>query len=1158
MHAMIQRPLLLLSVIALGGLALVAGGCESEPGAGSVGGADTATDGIGGGGASDGGNGSAGGDSVDSPSDGTGVGGDGSGPDADQPTPDADQPTSDAVQPTPDADQPTPDADQPAPDADQPTSDADQPTAADAGPPAPDAVQPPEDVGDTGCVSGTVACDGDWVVVCGPDGETWTQIIECEGSAVCFEGMCCTPSCDGAACGDDGCGATCGDCADGTMCSEGACVCAPDCSGQDCGGDGCGGVCGECNEGDLCEDGLCVCVPSCGDAMCGDDGCGGSCGQCEGDAVCNAGVCQVVGACTNESDAAVIDSNDIPAIAQEAALGCLGTPDPALCVQEAVSQATGLSLECSACYGGLVSCIIANCLTACLSDAESEECLSCQEAVCLPDFDTCAFGDAVCSPACGGAECGDDGCGGSCGQCAPGETCGPNNLCGVGGQPNGAFCGITPQCQPNIPNPADPAEEIANPSYPACMSDQCESGFCLQDFAPGEVVFINTCSLHCTIMKDELNNRTGLPGPDGVEDEDTPWSDCTGFEGGGPAGSSYKCVSAGLPGQPATALCAPGTTFRECDADGDCPAGETCQITQLGGQMQERCMTATQSGEWGQASWPTGICNDDPFDGDVHLCTGGLCFIFGCVHFCAADTDCDTTQLGDDTGAACVEGACANWPGQSCETDVDCSAWSCLPNYNPFGDNLPSYAAGMCWPKGCQDITDCADNYYCRWWWNGEESEELGAWDHLCHGEYPGGAELGEECDSNPDDNIPGATCKAEDLCLGGRCSALCADDSQCATEGPAFQKCITEEVPFDPDDDGFYNYILPLEYCRAFEGFNGDCYSDTTCGEDESCTPYEVENWIEDPENPGEMIVHPDGGFILKGACVANDDSGGSIGHWGDECGVAGTNPCESFCLGADEETGTPGICTHLCESAADCPTVGEGETELQGRCQAGTNFRAGWGGTFNVLTDDLYYSLCVPTQPSSEQDCSGGAACPDGEACFGYQINFGPDYPATTEYICENILTAAGEGGTLEAGTACDPEAVDGAGDPMVDCAGAYCIADTLTVDEADQEYYCSQTCDPDNDTCAADGTPDMVCHAQISMPKAGAYESNQSMVYTCRKNKECTPCGINSDCVGDRVCVNMGSDDQDNAFYACVDACTADEDCSGTACSEGMDVL
>ena len=72
--------------------------------------------------------------------------------------------------------------------------------------------------------------------------------------------------------------------------------------------------------------------------------------------------------------------------------------------------------------------------------------------------------------------------------------------------------------------------------------------------------------------------------------------------------------------------------------------------------------------------------------------------------------------------------------------------------------------------------------------------------------EVEGGAELGEPCDSDPNDNIPGDTCANEDLCVGGYCSALCDVDSDCNTD--ADQKCTVIEFTGDYDDDGETDFI--------------------------------------------------------------------------------------------------------------------------------------------------------------------------------------------------------------------------------------------------------------------------------------------------------------------------------------------------------------
>ncbi len=103
----------------------------------------------------------------------------------------------------------------------------------------------------------------------------------------------CTPVCEAGACGGDGCGGTCG-CGDGQVCFEELC-CEPSCDGTSCGessNDGCGGTCG-CDGGTTCFEGTC-CEPVCDGVTCGagsEDSCGGSCG-CNPGSLCVEGTCQ--------------------------------------------------------------------------------------------------------------------------------------------------------------------------------------------------------------------------------------------------------------------------------------------------------------------------------------------------------------------------------------------------------------------------------------------------------------------------------------------------------------------------------------------------------------------------------------------------------------------------------------------------------------------------------------------------------------------------------------------------------------------------------------------------------------------------------------------------------------------------------------------------
>ena len=221
---------------------------------------------------------------------------------------------------------------------------------------------PHADTNTTLCVAGETECDEQWVIVCGPGGESWTEIVECQGDTTCFQGTCCTPECEGKACGDDGCGGSCGACDQGESCDEGVCACTPQCEGKTCGDDGCGGTCGACDDNAFCDGGVCVCTPECGDAMCGDDGCGGSCGACPSDNACEAGVC--IGPCTPGE---------------------------------------------TRCNAGSVE--------VCNPDGES------WTAVATCAESTPCFEGMCCTPVCDGIACGDDGCGGTCGACPEAKVC---------------------------------------------------------------------------------------------------------------------------------------------------------------------------------------------------------------------------------------------------------------------------------------------------------------------------------------------------------------------------------------------------------------------------------------------------------------------------------------------------------------------------------------------------------------------------------------------------------------------------------------------------------------------------------------------------------------------------------------------------------------
>ncbi|MDP6947045.1 MAG: hypothetical protein QF464_23045, partial [Myxococcota bacterium] len=359
----------------------------------------------------------------------------------------------------------------------------------------------------------------------------------------------------------------------------------------------------------------------------------------------------------------------------------------------------------------------------------------------------------------------------------------------------GAYCGPSSECAPQVLDAAS-GLMVDHPNWPDCLNLACESGFCTGAGLPG--VFVLTaaaCSKSCVITVDAVNNSTGLPGADGVEDPEAP-SECTGFVDG-PAGASWRCVNFGVPGSPANSFCMPGTTFETCDNAGDCPEGEGCDLTTLGG-LGERCFTKTQAGDWGEAAHMTTQCNDDPYDGDISICEQGICYtMLGCSSFCETTLDCDTTQIFEDTGCDQESNTCKGWHAKNCLSDADCSGWYCNEPAQLFS-NVPEYTPKLCFPNVCDTVDDCPADFYCRWFYNGEP-QELAQWEHRCLARDPEGVGLGEPCDSDPTDNIPGDTCEATDLCVGGYCSALCNDDAQCGDE----QVCRTEEANLDTVGDG-------------------------------------------------------------------------------------------------------------------------------------------------------------------------------------------------------------------------------------------------------------------------------------------------------------------------------------------------------------------
>ncbi len=97
--------------------------------------------------------------------------------------------------------------------------------------------------------------------------------------------------------------------------------------------------------------------------------------------------------CLNPDDGAIIQPDGGAAAseaARECGMGCMVADDIIECATPCVVEETGLSEGCSGCYVGIIVCTIEKCISDCITDSTSAECVACQmDKGCLPDFYQC-------------------------------------------------------------------------------------------------------------------------------------------------------------------------------------------------------------------------------------------------------------------------------------------------------------------------------------------------------------------------------------------------------------------------------------------------------------------------------------------------------------------------------------------------------------------------------------------------------------------------------------------------------------------------------------------------------------------------------------------------------------------------------------------------
>lgn len=205
-------------------------------------------------------------------------------------------------------------------------------------------------------------------------------------------------------------------------------------------------------------------------------------------------------------------------------------------------------------------------------------------------------------------------------------------------------------------------------------------------------------------------------------------------------------------------------------------------------------------------------------------------------------------------------------------------------------------------------------------------------------------------------------------------------------------------------------------------------------------------------------------------------------------------------------------------------------------------------------MVEANIHMGICGFTTASGADCSTNYNSCPIGEACSVWPVTYGPDYKPQLDYLCTSVENMDYSLPTKTLGQACNPNAEDSDGYFAYECLSGMCFLD----DQVAGLGYCSALCTPGSNDCAAGG-PDLECAAMTNFPRKGKYAGNSATWYACRKDIECIPCYHSSHCPGDKVCVNLGQNDDLLSDFRCVEGCSIDADCAGASvgtCTAGKD--
>lgn len=547
---------------------------------------------------------------------------------------------------------------------------------------------------------------------------------------------------------------------------------------------------------------------------------------------------------------------------------------------------------------------------------------------------------------------------------------------------------------------ADATDTYTGPSFAcefpgaagcACsVNSDCAGGFCIDTPGDGRI-----CTAACTSSCPDGYTCGLAPGADLVFVCLPRWpvycNPCDTDDDCSTAGvGKSNCVDRGNLGK----FCGAA-----CTADGDCPAGSTCQqTTSAGGKSALQCMPAPGIGGvaaectcspaarlaqlgttcfanngGGGACQGVRQCSDDGLTSCSALVKPETCN--------GADDDCDgeTDEASCDDKNACTmdtcgAGGCSHTPtagscdadGNPCTVNDACDAGTCKPGAPKLCDDGNSCTLDVCSPAqgcvytpdngvGCSDGDPCTVGDLCQ---NGQcqpgAPKLCGAGD-ACN--TPSCNATSGQCEPKPkaagtlcDD---GSACTTGDACKDGSCAGnvlTCNDNNPCTTETCAADKgCQFTKVDV-PCNDG--NACTQDDQCYDGKCFGtsqaGQCDDGNPCTND-SCEP------IAGCKHGNNSAKCDDGD-----ACTAND-----------QCS-------QGACKG--------GSSTCQCQSDADCPDDGNlcNGTRFCDKSTATFACKTKPGTEVTCDTSNVCAPfMCVPASGACVQVAKNGIACSDGSVC-------------------------------------------------------------------------------------------------------------------------------------------------------------------------------